>query len=286
MRGLRCGQGGNEADRILGEYWTRDAVAFSSRRTDGASEPRPEAQWCAQVRRRRERHGLSGRSRPRRSRYRDGGRSRARGRRAHMGTRAGGVDLATRANFSRQVDPLTRCMPLAAWRHTSKETSRARSRFSTPNGFLTPGTWPGSGQRWTSSNRVGSCREHRATVCPRPLGQTAHFKSDSRFPFVGSTRYTTQPTSWKGVDVSVRDEVLGANEEYTRVRRQGRVPHAPGAKVRDPYLHGREAGPWRSTQASARVMPMSSATPAAARATTPYAPSLSLQVARHQRSGS
>ena len=56
----------------------------------------------------------------------------------HMGARAGRVDLATRANFSRQVDPLTRCMPLAAWRHTSRDVE-STIEVSTPNGFLTPG---------------------------------------------------------------------------------------------------------------------------------------------------
>ena len=56
----------------------------------------------------------------------------------HMGARADRVDLATRANFSRQVDPLTRCMPLAAWRHTSRDVE-STTEVSAPNGFLTQG---------------------------------------------------------------------------------------------------------------------------------------------------
>jgi hypothetical protein len=128
----------NEADRILGEYWTETP---SRSLAEGRTEPRSR-----DPRRNGARKSVDGASDMVCRAGHDLG---ARGIEMeddhgpvvveHMGTRAGGVDLATRANFSRQVDPLTRCMPLAAWRHTSRDVE-STIEVSTPNGFLTPGT--------------------------------------------------------------------------------------------------------------------------------------------------
>jgi hypothetical protein len=127
----------NEADRILGAYWTE--MPWRSL-AEGRTEPRSRG-----PRHGRARNPVDGAGDMVRRAGHDLG---ARGIEMeddhgpvvgeHMGARADRVDLATRANFSRQVDPLTRCMPLAAWRHTSRD-GESTTEVSAPNGFLTQG---------------------------------------------------------------------------------------------------------------------------------------------------
>ena len=154
----------NEADRILGEYWTE--MPWRSL-AEGRTEPRSRGPRHGRARNPVDGAGdmvcRAGHDLGARGIEMEDDHGPVVG--EHMGARADRVDLATRANFSRQVDPLTRCMPLAAWRHTSRDVE-STTEVSVPNGFLTRGPVRSQAMVDVVWSRRGRCRGTGPTSPP------------------------------------------------------------------------------------------------------------------------